>query len=126
MKTKSLLILTALAEVGTGLALFVMPALIVELLLGEGLTSPPALVLGRVTGAALIAIGVACWLARNDGRSGARTGLLAGLLIYNLAVPILLLHALLASMMHGIALWPASVAHMGFAVWCAVSLRPLR
>ena len=68
MNTKSLLIVTALIEAGTGIALLVAPSVIVELLLGAGLSSPQSLVVGRVAGAALIAIGVACWLARKGER----------------------------------------------------------
>jgi len=59
------LIVTALVEVGTAMGLLATPSLTVELLLGTGLSSPPSLVVGRVTGAALIALGAACWLARN-------------------------------------------------------------
>ena len=50
--SKLLLIVTALVEVGTGVALLIAPSFVVELLLGEGLSSPQSLVLGRITGAA--------------------------------------------------------------------------
>jgi len=126
MNIQSLLIVTALVEVGAGIALLVTPSLTVELLLGAGLSSPQALVLGRVTGAALMALGVACWLARNGDRDGAQTGLVAGMLIYNVAVPIFLIYAAIASMMHGIALWPASVLHMVLAIWCIACLILIR
>ncbi len=122
MSTKWLLIVTALLEGGTGIALLVMPSNIVELLLGAGLSSPQALILGRVAGAALIALGVACWLSRNGERRGALFGLVAGLLIYNVAVPMLLIHAALAEAMHGIALWPASGVHLALAMWCFACL----
>src|SRR5882724_10813425 len=70
VNTRSLLIVTALVEVGTAMGLLATPSLTVELLLGTGLSSPPSLVVGRVTGAALIALGAACWLARNGDRGG--------------------------------------------------------
>jgi hypothetical protein len=120
--SKLLLIVTALLEVGTGVALLIAPSLIVELLLGKGLSSPQSLVLGRVTGAALISIGVACWLASNGESSGHR-GLVGSMLIYNLAVPVLLIRAAIAFGMRGIALWPACVLHMGLAIWCVLCLR---
>jgi hypothetical protein len=123
MNTKSLLMVTALLEVGTAIALLAAPSLTVELLLGTGLSSPQSLVLGRVTGATLIALGVTCWLARKGDRGAAQTGLVAGMLIYNLAVPMLLMHAAMASMMGGIALWPASILHIVLAIWCIASLR---
>ena len=120
--SKLLLIVTALVEVGTGVALLIAPSLVVELLLGEGLSSPQALVLGRVTGAALISIGVACWLARNGESSGHRA-LVSGMLVYNFAVPVLLIRAAIAFGMRGPALWPASVLHLGLAIWCVLCLR---
>ena len=99
-----------------GIALVVTPSAIVELLLGAGLSSPPSLIIGRVTGAALFSIGWMCWLARNDDRSGARTGQITGTLIYNVSVPVLLAYAAIAHMMHGIALWPAALVHVVLAV----------
>ena len=123
MSTKSLLIVTALLEAGTGIALLVAPSLTVELLLGTGLSSPQSLVLGRVAGAALISIGVACWLARKAERGDAQTGLVTGMLIYNVAVPVLLIYALIASGMYGIALFPAGILHLMLAIWCVACLR---
>jgi hypothetical protein len=120
--SKLLLIVTALIEAGTGFGLLVVPSRIVELLLGQGLPSPQSAVLGRVTGAALISIGTACWLAIR-GDSGGQRRLIASVLIYNLAVITLLIHAAVAGGMGGIALWPASVVHTGLAVWCGICLR---
>ena len=122
MNIKSLLIVTALAEGGTGIALLVVPSVIVELLLGAGLSSPQSFVLGRIAGAALVSIGVACWLARRA--DAVVTGLVAGMLIYNVAVPVLLIYAAMADGMQGVALWPASILHVMLAVWCLLCLRP--
>lgn len=123
MSTPSLLVVTALVEAGAAVALLVAPELAIGLLLGSGLSSPSLLVVGRVTGAALMALGVASWLARR-GPSRGPTAVVAGMLIYNLAVPILLLHA--ASLgMRGIALWPASILHAALAIWCIAGLRSL-
>ena len=120
--SKLLLIVTALVEVATGAALVIAPSLIVELLLGEGLTSPQSLVLGRITGAALISIGVACGLASRGEASGYRV-LVSSILIYNLAVPALLIRAATAYGMRGIALWPGCALHIGLAIWCVLCLR---
>jgi len=122
MCTRWLLIVTALVEAATGLALLVVPSQTVAILLGEGTLSPHALVVARVTGAALLSIGVTCWLSRHSERSGAALGLIAGLLIYNVAVPLLLIHAALALTIYGIALWPASALHAALASWCIASL----
>ena len=122
MNIKSLLTVTALIEGATGVALLVVPSVIVELLLGAGLSSPQSFVLGRIAGAALVSIGVACWLARKT--DAVVTGLVAGMLIYNVAVPVLLIYAAMADGMQGVALWPASILHVMLAVWCLLCLRP--
>ena len=121
MNIKSLLTVTALLETATGLALLVAPSVIVELLLGAGLSSPQSLVLGRIAGAALVSIGVACWLARKE--EAVVRGLVTGLLIYNVAVPVLLIYAAIAVGMRGIALLPASFLHVALAFWCLLCLR---
>ena len=57
---KKALILTAVAEAGTGAALLIVPSLVGRLLFGEALAGV-AISVARVTGIALIALGVACW-----------------------------------------------------------------
>ena len=98
-------------------ALLIAPSFVVELLLDEGLSSPQSLVLGRITGAALLSIGIACWPSSN-GEPAARRGLVGSVLIYNLAVPALLIRAAIADGMRGIAIWPTCVLHLGLAIWC--------
>jgi hypothetical protein len=122
---RALLIVTAILEVGTGIALLSVPSLVGEVLLGEGFSSPQAMVVARVAGVAIVSLGVACWLARN-GESVAQSWLVAGMLIYNLGVPILLLHGWLAWSLVGLGLWPAALLHTGLAIWCAACVRPKR
>ena len=60
---KRFLTLTAIIEAATGLALIAVPAVVVRLLLGAEI-SGASIPLGRVAGAALLALGVACcWRA---------------------------------------------------------------
>jgi len=120
---KNLLIATAGIEAATGLALLVLPSLVVSLLLGTSLDAPAALVVARVGGAALLAIGVACWLARNDQQSRAATGLVAALLLYNIAAVAVLIYAGTGLSLSGIGLWPAVVLHAALAIWCVACLR---
>ena len=115
---KNLFTLTAVIEVGAGVALVVWPSLSVTLLLGSGLYTFVAVTLGRVAGAALLALGVACWLARLDGQSRASTGLVTAMVLYNLAVVVILASARIGWGLGGVALWLAVVLHAMMAVWC--------
>ena len=57
---KRVLVLAAVSEAATGVALLIVPSLVGQLLFGEELTGI-AMTVARVTGIALIALGVACW-----------------------------------------------------------------
>src|SRR4051812_11927105 len=122
MNLKYLFIVTAFVETGTGLSLLVLPTVPLALLLGSSEAAPETLLVGRVAGAALLGIGVACWLTRHDERTPAQLGLLAGILLYNVAVAVLLGFAGADLEMAGIVLWPAVVLHTALAVWCLVVL----
>jgi len=113
-----LLTVTALVEAGTGVALLVAPSVVVKLLLGSPLDSAPAVMLGRVAGAALFALGMTCWLARTDIQSRVARGLVAAMLFYNLAAVVLFIFAGLSLGLHGIALWPAVILHSAMMLWC--------
>jgi len=123
---KTLLIVTAGIEAATGLALLGLLSLVVSLLLGGSLDTSAALVVARVGGAALLSIGVACWLARNDQQSRAATGLIAALLLYNIAAVAVLVYAGIGLGLSGIGLWPAVILHAALAVWCVACLRNQR
>jgi hypothetical protein len=120
---KKLLIATAVIEVGAGLALLCCPSAAVALLLGSPLDTPAAVSLGRVAGAALLALGVACWLAHYDDQSGAARGLVSAMVLYNLGAVVVLGAAGIQVRPVGVALWPAVVLHAAMAIWCIVRLR---
>ncbi len=120
---KPLLKLTGIIETATGLGLMAVPSVVVRLLLGSPLDASAAVMLARVAGAALLALGVACWLARDDTQSRAARGLVVAMLIYNIAATAFLAFAGIGLGLHGVALWPAVVLHAAMAIWCIVCLR---
>ncbi len=120
---KTLFVVTAVIEAGTGLALAIAPSVLVAILLGSSLDTPAGLMVGRITGAALLSLGLACWLARDDEQSRAATGLIAAMLLYNTAVAAALVYAGIGMGLFGIGLWPAVLLHAALAVWCLARLR---
>jgi len=120
---KSLLTVTAAVETATGLALLGLPLVVVSLLLGGSLDTPAALVVARMTGAALLSLGVACWLARADEKSRGAVGLVTAMTLYNLAAVAILAYAGLGAGLSGVGLWPAVLLHVALAAWCIASLR---
>src|SRR5437773_11362823 len=114
--------LPAIIEAATGVGLIAVPAIVVRLLLDaemSGATIP----LGRVAGVALLALGIAGWLARDDTQTRVARGLVSAMVLYNLGAVIILGSAGLGSQSVGIALWPAVILHAVMAVWCVTSLR---
>jgi hypothetical protein len=120
--TTRLLTVTALAEVAAGLALLVIPSVAIRLVLGVGQPSPDALVIGRLGGAGLLAIGVACWIAHHDAGGTSQRGLVCAALIYNVGAVAVLAYAGSRLAMAGALLWPAVVLHAGLTAWCLVCL----
>jgi hypothetical protein len=118
-----LFLVTAFVEAGTGLGLLALPAVAFDLLLGLKQPAAEALFVGRIAGAALLAIGVASWLTRRDESRPTQFGLLTGIAIYNVATTALLAYAGAALEMAGLLLWPAVALHAGLTVWCVTCLR---
>jgi hypothetical protein len=123
MVAKKLLIVTALVETATGLMLLVMPQLVVALLLGASLDSPAAFVVARMAGAALLSMGCACWLGRNDSPNRAVPGLVAAMLLYNGVAVAVLATAGAGARLVGVLTWPVVALHAALAVWCIACLR---
>lgn len=120
---KQFLTVTALAEAPLGLCLLVLPAFPLAILLGLQPAPVETLFVGRVAGAALLAIGVASWIARTDKLTPAQFGLLTGLFIYDAIAAILLVFAGTVLNMEGMVLWLAVALHAVLAAWCLICLR---
>lgn len=120
---RRLLVVTAALEAATGLALAAYPRGPVSLLLGESLDSLGGQVVARVAGAALLALGLACWLARDEDPSRGARSMVAAMLLYNVAAVAALAHARLGLGLSGAGLWPAILLHTALAAWCIACLR---
>lgn len=123
---KNLLTTTAVIEGGAGLFLLTLPALASTLLFGSPLDTPAGLTAGRSSGAALIALGVASWLMRNEGQGPAARALVAALLTYNAAIVAIFAYSGIGLGVSSSGFWPAALIHAAMAVWCVASLRRRR
>jgi hypothetical protein len=97
---KSALAFAAISEAVTGLALLIAPVLVGQLLLGAQLPGV-AITVARVSGIALIALGIACWPGPP----------LLGMLTYSALVTLYLAYLGFAGGLTGILLWPAVILH---------------
>ncbi len=97
---RRVLVLAAVSEAATGLALLISPSLVGQLLLGEELTGI-AIPVARVAGIALIALGVGCWPGTP----------LVGMLAYSAVVTLYLAYLGFAGGFGGMLLWPVVVLH---------------
>jgi hypothetical protein len=100
MKNRVLTV-AAVLEVATGMALLIVPSLVVRLLFGEELAGV-SIAVARVLGIALLALGVCCW----PGSTA-----LCGMLTYGALVTVYLAYLGLVRGFAGILLWPAVVVH---------------
>ena len=98
---KNVLLLAAVSEGATGLALLIVPSLVGRLLLGTELTGV-AIPVARVLGIALIALGVACW----PGRTA-----LCCMLTYSAGATLYLGYVGIRGHWVGPFLWPAVALH---------------
>src|SRR5579862_6583341 len=108
---KTLQIVSAMIELGAGLALLSYPSVAVAFLIGAPLEGPAMMTVARVCGAGLLTLGIACWLARGDAQSRAANGLVVALLFYDVAVAVVLAYAAIGNGLYGVALWPAVILH---------------
>jgi hypothetical protein len=98
---RNALIFAAVGEGATGLALLIVPSLVGQLLLGEQLIGV-AIPVARVSGIALIALGIACWPGPP----------LVGMLTYSASVTLYLAYLGFAGGLTGVLLWPVVVLHV--------------
>jgi len=110
---QGVLAFAAAGEAATGLALFFVPSLVGQWLLGTEVNGI-AVAVARVAGLALIALGIACWPGTP----------LIGMLVYSTTVTLYLAYLGVAGGLSGVLLWPAVILHAILTVlltWAATS-----
>jgi hypothetical protein len=103
---RTLLVVAAVAETTTGLALLVLPSTVVRLLFGAE-TAGMGSIVSRIAGISLIALGLACW----PGREAGGLAPLMGMLTYSLLAALYLAYLGIVGEWVGILLWPAVGLH---------------
>ena len=95
----------------------------VSILFGSSIDNTTGLLVGRVAGAALLSLGVACWLARHDEKSRTATGIVIAMLLYNITALVILIYA--GSIIHqsGMGLWPAVAIHVVLTAGCIMNIK---
>ena len=98
---KTALMVAAVGELATGVALLLAPSIVGQLLLGTALTGV-ALNVARVAGIAMIGLGIACWPGPPR----------LGMLTYSAGVALYLAFIGLTEATAGVLLWPAVILHV--------------
>ncbi len=119
---RQLLTVAAVVEWLAGGALVLAPGATVGVLLGVELDRAGVMI-GRVAGVALLALGTACWGARTDAGGAARLGTLTAITLYNAGTGLLLTIFAATGEAYGPIVWSAGVLHLGLAAAFAGSLR---
>jgi hypothetical protein len=119
---KTLLIVKTAVEMLAGLAFVLAPSALFVILLGVPLDTSGAYAF-RMFGGAILAIGVSCWLAREDSASRAASALVTATAFYDFVFVAILFAARFVGGLSGIALWPTVVLHLGLAVSSLFCLR---
>jgi hypothetical protein len=120
---RTLLGLAAVLEAATGLVLMIHPTLVAQLLFGDEV-SGAGIKLARVAGAALLALGVACWPGRQAGSGDAPA--FRAMFIYSLLVTLYLIYLGGVAHQTGVLLWPAVAVHIAFMLLLVIARRKTR
>ena len=108
---RNVLAFAAAAEAITGLLLLLSPSIVVRLLFGAEITGA-AIVVSRIAGVSLVALGLACW-------PGVRSRELFGMLIYSSFVALYFIGLGVAGECVGKLLWPAAAVHVILTIFLA-------
>ncbi len=119
---KALVTTFGVIEFAVGAVSLVAPSFLWMTLLGSPLGTTVEPVIARLAGVALVALALACWLLRNEGRSRAMEGLVWAVLLWNCGAAGVLLYAGPGLGLFGPGFWPGVLFHTAMAVWCLLAL----
>ena len=122
---RMLLAIAAVMETLAGLGLILAPDATMQLLFG-GRPDGVGMMMGRVAGVALLALGVACWGARADSGGEARAGTVGAITLYNGGAGVLLVLFAITGQAAGLGVWSAGLFHLALAAGFLASQRRLR
>jgi hypothetical protein len=117
---RSFLLLTAMLEGLTGIALIALPRTIGLFLLGEPDDGFGETILMMLAGAAIFSLATICWLLRDLSDL---SKLVAGMIIYNIVIAAVSLYGILNFGISGPGFWLIVIAHSGLTVWGLFNLR---
>ena len=105
-------IVSAIVELGAGVAFLFFPLLATTLLIGIPLETPAGMTVTRIGGVALLSLGIVCYFAQGD------RGVIVAMSSYNvLTVAVIVLSNRFFKLLGG-ALWLVVVLHSVMAAWC--------
>jgi len=110
MSLRFLLTISGALEALVGVLALISPAPVVSLLI-KGPTDSLAIVLARLFGAGVFALGLACFKTRNDVASPAGLAVSLGITSYNLLAAAVLIWAAAGLSLGGMLLWVAGFGH---------------
>ena len=116
---KNFLQLTFLFEVFIGLALVIVPKLVISLLFDVSLEGSGGIIIAMIAGGAILSLSLLCWLMKDI----LANQLVKALLFYNVAVVAIVVYGLLNLEIKGPGLWLVIIYHSVFALWSASLLR---
>jgi riboflavin transporter FmnP len=117
---KKFLILTAILEGLTGLALIAIPNRIVLFLLGNPVNGPVGTITAMLAGAAIASLAAICWILREIETP---QKLVKGMLFYNFVIMSIASYAIIY---HGFTcpgIWLVILSHSFLAAWGGLTLR---
>jgi hypothetical protein len=120
---RKVLCFAAVLEIATSIGLIAVPAFVVPLLI-QGDDSTLMLLVARVLGITLLALGLACWPERP--RTEGTIAAFRGMLSYNILIALFLVYVGAILRLGGPLLWPSVALHAIVALWLIWSFGPFR